>query len=90
MIEIEEGIYELIDGLQRISSYLHFRGALKPGNDEDEFLKLTGCDIVYELNGFTYNDFPKALQIKLKRNFIRVEVIRKDSDRRLGITCLSV
>lgn len=28
VIEVEEGIYELIDGLQRISSYLHFRGAL--------------------------------------------------------------
>src|SRR6266550_2344825 len=26
VIELTEGIYELIDGLQRISSYLHFRG----------------------------------------------------------------
>src|SRR5687768_13001280 len=29
VIEIDQGRYELIDGLQRISSYLHFRGALK-------------------------------------------------------------
>ncbi len=28
-IEREEGVYELIDGLQRISSYLHFRGKMK-------------------------------------------------------------
>lgn len=28
-IEIDDGIYELIDGLQRISSYLSFRGMLK-------------------------------------------------------------
>lgn len=28
VIELEEGTYELIDGLQRISSYLHFRGVL--------------------------------------------------------------
>lgn len=26
VIETDEGVYELIDGLQRISSYLHFRG----------------------------------------------------------------
>lgn len=26
VIETQNGVYELIDGLQRISSYLHFRG----------------------------------------------------------------
>lgn len=26
VIETDDGVYELIDGLQRISSYLHFRG----------------------------------------------------------------
>lgn len=51
--------------------------------NQDEFLRLEGCDIVQELNGLTYNDLPKALQIKLKRNFIRVEIIRKGSDQRL-------
>src|SRR5690625_1375872 len=81
VIETEEGVYELIDGLQRLSSYFHFRGALK--NKQGEFLCLTGCDIVEELNGYTYKDLPKALQIKLKRNFIRVEIIRKGSDERL-------
>lgn len=76
VIEIEEGKYELIDGLQRVSSYLHFRGALR---DKDE-LKLNDCDIIPELNGNTYSTFPKSLQIKLKRNFVRVEVLRKESD----------
>ena len=28
VIEIEDGKYELIDGLQRFSTYLHFRGKL--------------------------------------------------------------
>jgi hypothetical protein len=28
VIELEDGKYELIDGLQRLSSYFHFRGAL--------------------------------------------------------------
>jgi len=88
VVEREEGIYELIDGLQRISSYLHFRGSLpNPHEDEEEMfppsLALTGCDIVSELDGLTYENLPQALQIKLKRNFIRVEVIRKESDQRL-------
>lgn len=92
VIEKDEGQYELIDGLQRISIYLHFRGELaNPNNhstDEMEeenvrFLTLTGCDIVKELNGLTYEKLPKTLQIRLKRSFVRVEVIRKGSDSRL-------
>lgn len=79
VIELEEGVYELIDGLQRISSYLNFRGKLKPDNP----LMLVDCDIVPELNGLTYIDLPKPLEIKLKRNFIRVEILRKESDPRL-------
>lgn len=85
VIEKEQGVYELIDGLQRISSYLHFRGALKlPGDDACQFLLvLDGCDIVKELNGKSYSDLPTVIQIKLKRNFIRVEVIRFDSNHKL-------
>lgn len=85
-IEREEGIYELIDGLQRISSYLHFRGRHEMRkNDDGTFkqLELSDCDIVPELNGYTYDDLPKAMAIKLKRNFIRVEILRKESDQRL-------
>ncbi|MEK4176451.1 DUF262 domain-containing protein [Aeribacillus sp. FSL K6-2848] len=81
VIEREEGVYELIDGLQRISSYLHFRGSLK--TKKNQYLTLTGCDIVNQLDGYTYNDLPKPLQIKLKRNFVRVEIIRRESDQRL-------
>ena len=76
VIELSEGTYELIDGLQRISSYLHFRGE-HPGrlNPDGTYskLKLTDCDIAKELNGHTFDSLPTALQIKLKRNFVRVE-----------------
>jgi len=79
VIEDSEGKYELIDGLQRISSYLNFRGELANSTQ----LTLVDCDIVQELNGLTYEDLPKTLEIKLKRNFIRVEILRKESDARL-------
>lgn len=86
VIEVAEGQYELIDGLQRISSYLHFRGKHPLRKNEDDtyqFLQLKDCDIAEELNGLKYDDLPKALEIKLKRNFIRVEILRKESDKRL-------
>lgn len=88
VIEESEGVYELIDGLQRISSYLHFRGVLPSEAVEGELpfeksLRLQDCDIVKELNGRTYDSLPKALEIRLKRNFVRMEVIRKESDPRL-------
>ena len=86
VVEVDGGKYELIDGLQRISSYLHFRGKLTAPHREiksGEFLKLTDCDIMGALNGNTYEDLPEALRIKLKRHSVRVEVIRKESDKRL-------
>lgn len=87
VIEEGEGTYQLIDGLQRISSYLHLRGKLAaphldPPVSPGDMLVLSDCDIVPALNGLTYNDFPTALQIRLKRAFIRVEVVRKETDPR--------
>jgi len=45
-------------------------------------LRLSDCDIVSELNGLTFDDFPTALQIRVKRAFIRMEIIRKETDPR--------
>ena len=82
VIETENGVYELIDGLQRISSYLHFRGE-KLGDENRESLVLNCCDIVEELNGLSYDELPKTLQIKIKRSFVRMEVIKKESEKSL-------
>ncbi|MFO1062513.1 MAG: DUF262 domain-containing protein [Pirellulales bacterium] len=95
VIEVEDGKYELIDGLQRFSTYLHFRGKLSAphkkivvdgierGIQVGDFLALVDCDIVPQLNELTYSDLPRALEVKLKRHTVRVEVIRKESDKRL-------
>jgi hypothetical protein len=87
VVEEEDGKYVLIDGLQRISSYLHFRGKLAashltPPISMGDMLTLVDCDIVPALNGLTYDGLATALQIRLKRAFVRVEVIRKGSDPR--------
>ncbi|MET7909768.1 DUF262 domain-containing protein [Streptomyces avermitilis] len=79
LIETDEREYELIDGLQRISSFLHFRGEV----EGEDALVLSECDIVEALNGRTYANLPRALQIKLKRSYVRAEILRKGSDPRL-------
>ena len=91
VIESADGNYELIDGLQRISTYLHFRykdieDSIRKNFCSDRIkseLVLTGCDIVKELNEYTFDDLPRAVQLKLKRNFIRMEVLRKETDTNL-------
>ena len=85
IIEVEEGRWELIDGLQRLSSFLHYRGQLDapdldPPIKRGDKLTLTDCDILEELNGTTHDDLPLSLKIRLKRSFLRVEAIRKDTD----------
>jgi hypothetical protein len=83
LIERDDRIYELIDGLQRISSFLHFRGQLVIDGELLKPLVLSDCDIVKELNEKTAKDLPRSLDIKLKRSYIRAEILRKESDPRL-------
>ncbi|MGL1308268.1 DUF262 domain-containing protein [Vibrio parahaemolyticus] len=87
VVEAEDGSYQLIDGLQRFSSYLHLRGKLtaphlKNPIAEGEFLTLQECDIVDGLNGLSFEQLPVSLKIRLKRAFVRVEVVRKGSDNK--------
>lgn len=87
VVEDDNGSYELIDGLQRFSSYLHLRGFLEAPHlpapvVKGDLMKLQECDIVKELNGYSYEDLPLSLKIRLKRAFVRVEVVRKGSDKK--------
>lgn len=83
LIEREDRIYELIDGLQRLSSYLHFTSRLAPEGEILPPLELSDCDIVAKLNGYTYESLPRPLKIKLRRSYVRAEILRKESDPRL-------
>ena len=85
-VENDNGTYELIDGLQRISTYLKFRGELPNPNKEDENLPMTvlkGCDILKDINGCTFDDLSPSIRLKLKRNFIRAEVLKNQTDREM-------
>jgi hypothetical protein len=76
VVENTDGRFELIDGLQRISSIVHF---VEPGLLNLESLRLSGCDIITALNGLTFSELPMRLRFRLKRAAVRVNVIKRQS-----------
>jgi hypothetical protein len=76
VIEGAGGVFELIDGLQRVSSVIRF---LEPEALDYEPLALHGCDLIPELNGNTFDDLSLTLRLRLKRASVRVIVIKRQS-----------
>ena len=76
--ETGENIWELVDGLQRLSTILSFFGKLKDNKKNN--LILTEASILTELEGFTIDTIPMNFKLLLKRAVCRVEVIRFDSE----------
>lgn len=77
LIEDENGVLELIDGLQRTSSVLQFLDHKAIEQDE---LFLEGCDILEEINGMKFEDFSTSIRLGLKRTPIRAVIIKKSGD----------
>ena len=80
LIENENGVLELIDGLQRTSSVIQFMDCDAIGEPE---LILQGCDIVHELNGKRFQDFSTTIRFGIKRTPIRAIVIKKSGNDRV-------
>lgn len=77
LVEGNDGVLELIDGLQRTSSVLQFLDHTAIGEPE---LVLTGCDIINQLNGKTFKELPIVVRLKVKRSPIRAIIINKSGD----------
>ncbi|MCL1532388.1 DUF262 domain-containing protein [Xanthomonas nasturtii] len=76
VIENQDGVFELIDGLQRVSSVLQF---MQPKSLGLEPFKLSGCDVIKSLNGSSYTDLPMSLRLRLKRSALKTVVIKRQS-----------
>ena len=76
VIENENGVLELIDGLQRVSTIIQFMDADKLALTP---LTLQGCDLIEGLNGLKFHDFPLSLRLRLKRSSVRTIVIKRQS-----------
>lgn len=90
VIENSQGVFELIDGLQRVCSVIQFidSSVLTFTTESSDFqveniilphLKLQDCNLVRELNGKEFNDLSLSLKLKIKRSPIRTVIIKKQS-----------
>lgn len=81
--EDENGKWELVDGLQRLSTIISFFGILRKSNkelDEKNNWTFTEGDIINSLEGKNRNDLPLKLQLAIKRAVCRVELLRYNSE----------
>lgn len=76
VIENADGVLELIDGLQRVSTVLQF---IDPTSLALQPLVLEGCTLIPALNGKSFSDLPLSLRLTVKRSPIRTVVIKKQS-----------
>lgn len=76
VIENQDGVFELIDGLQRVSSVIQFLEPAALGYDP---LVLNGCSLIDGLNNLSFGDLPLSLRLRIKRSPIRMVVIKKQS-----------
>lgn len=96
VVQDEDGVWELIDGLQRLSTILEFAGVLRHKNTQElmEPSVLEGTKFLPDLSGKTWdaancpdahnlanNGIGKAQQLLLKRARLRVEILRNRSDK---------
>lgn len=76
--EDNDGKWEVVDGLQRISTIFSFFGLLESLPDKNNST-LTPGELVPELEGVTLETMPLKLKTTIKRSVCRVEIVRWDS-----------
>jgi Protein of unknown function DUF262 len=77
--ETDKGIWELVDGVQRISTVLEYMGRLKTDDELVPATKLsfaTDRHPLTELEGYEFNDLSLRSKLSIKRAGCRVEVIK--------------
>lgn len=72
------GKWELVDGLQRVSTVLSFFGELKTRPDKNNLI-LTEGGLMEALEGYTFKTLSLKYQLNIRRAVCRVEVIKWDS-----------
>lgn len=79
----DDGVWDMVDGLQRFSTILSFMGELKNEKGEKEqALKLTAGDYLKSLAGVKWNNeekFTKAMKLSFRREKIDFKIIKKES-----------
>mgnify|MGYP003582939041 CR=1 FL=1 len=79
----DQGVWELVDGLQRVSTILQLFGVLK----DEEPLILEGTKYIPSLEGYRWEEgsdreLPAGLKLSIKRAKINLTIILSESDER--------
>ena len=75
--EDNNGRWELVDGLQRLSTVLSFFGLLT--NPEKNYWVLEKGELIPSFEGYTSKLLPLKFQLSIKRSVCRIEIIRWNS-----------
>lgn len=78
VVQNDNGVWELVDGLQRLSTLFSFLGELN--NHEQNNWKLIKGDILKKIKGMSYDDLSVFAKITIKRYICRVEIISSKTD----------
>lgn len=79
----KDGTWELVDGLQRISSLVHFLGdetKLQSIIGKSSKLRLTGLTKLSLFNGKMFDDLPEPIRLHLSKRALRVTSLSDKSD----------
>jgi uncharacterized protein with ParB-like and HNH nuclease domain len=77
--EDNSGRWEIVDGLQRISTVLSFFGKLVSFPEKNNLTLLEG-DIITSLQGYDSQTLPLKLNLNIKRASCRIEIIKWNSN----------
>lgn len=77
-----DSTWEIVDGVQRLGTLAHFLGSknLLDKIKKPKPLKIVDLEKIPSLNGLTYNDLPKSIQLMFSTRPIRVTVLNDKSD----------
>ncbi len=76
--EDQNGRWELVDGLQRLSTVLSFFGLLKSSTEKNAWVLEKG-ELVKSFENYACSNLPLKFQLNIKRAVCRVEVIKWNS-----------
>ncbi len=77
--EDSSGRWEVVDGLQRLSTIFSFFGILKGMPEANNWILGAG-DLIQSLDGFSCETLPLKIQLNIKRASFRIEIIKWNSD----------
>ena len=78
-----DATWEVIDGLQRLTTIVNFLGndeLIKKNNQKGKKLKLEGLEKVNSMNGYLFEQLPKSVQFTFLTRPVRVTVLNDKSD----------